>query len=245
MRLKLIACEVLLREFCDAVARSAHQVDVEFLPKGLHDRGGDAMREELQRRVDATEAGRYDAIAMGYALCGNGLHGLTARAVPIVAPRAHDCIALLMGSRQRYEEFFAQKPGTYFRSTGWLERGVGLDQLAMTRTGVGVELEQLIAKYGEDNGRYLYAELNRYQSAYSQLVYIHTGLEANGHFEERARAEAEAKQWDFEVLPGSLRLFHALVAGEWNEEDFLVVRPGERIVARYDGRVMAVERQAV
>ena len=42
-RLKLIACEVLYREMCDAVARSPHQVDVEFLPKGLHDLGGAAM----------------------------------------------------------------------------------------------------------------------------------------------------------------------------------------------------------
>ena len=39
MRLKLIACEVLYRELCAAVARSVNQVDLEFLPKGLHDKG--------------------------------------------------------------------------------------------------------------------------------------------------------------------------------------------------------------
>ena len=39
MRLKLIACEILHRELCAAVARSVNRVDIEFLPKGLHDAG--------------------------------------------------------------------------------------------------------------------------------------------------------------------------------------------------------------
>ena len=39
MKLKLIACEVLSREMWFAAARAPHQVDVEFLPKGLHDLG--------------------------------------------------------------------------------------------------------------------------------------------------------------------------------------------------------------
>ncbi len=43
MRLKLIACEIFYRELCAAVARSVNQVDVEFLPKGLHDIGQAGM----------------------------------------------------------------------------------------------------------------------------------------------------------------------------------------------------------
>ena len=39
MRLKLISCEVLYREMCAAISRAPHEVDVEFLPKGLHDEG--------------------------------------------------------------------------------------------------------------------------------------------------------------------------------------------------------------
>ncbi len=49
MRLKLIACEILYREFCWAVARSLHRVDVEFLPKGLHDIGQAGMHARLKR----------------------------------------------------------------------------------------------------------------------------------------------------------------------------------------------------
>ena len=71
---------------------------MEFLPKGLHDLGGKPMAAKIQEVVDRTPEGVYDAILLGYGLCGNGLDGLTARHTRLVLPRAHDCIALLMGS---------------------------------------------------------------------------------------------------------------------------------------------------
>src|SRR5690349_11386492 len=106
MRLKLFACEVLYREFCDAIARSPHTVDVEFVTKGLHDLGGPAMRRGLQEVIDVVDPRTCSAVLLGFALCGNGLNGLVARNVPLVAARAHDCIGLLLGSRSRYDEYF-------------------------------------------------------------------------------------------------------------------------------------------
>lgn len=241
MRFQLICCEVLFREMCACVARSPHQVDVGFLPKGLHDHGGATMRKELQRVVDEAYTARPDAVLMGYALCGNGLHGLEARQAPLVIPRAHDCIALLMGSRHRYQEYFESNPGVYFRSTGWLERGQGLDQAVRMKTGVSESLDDLIARYGEDNAYYLFEEMNRYREAYRKLTYIETGLEPDARFEAAARDEAKARGWEYEKLTGSLRLFHDLVNGDWNEDDFLVVPPGYRAVARYDERILAAE----
>jgi hypothetical protein len=241
MRLKLISCEVIFREMCHAVSRSPHQIDVEFLPKGLHDLGGAKMREELQRQIDAVSASDYDAILLGYALCGNGIAGLEARAIPLVAPRAHDCIALLMGSRDRYAEYFSDNPGTYFRSTGWLERGKGLLQLVQDQTGTGLTLADLTEKYGEENARYLFEELTRYKSNYRKLAYIETGIEPDSRFVHEAQAEAGEKGWEFEVVTGSLDLFRRLANGEWDSRDFLVVPPGSRIAARYDHDVISIQ----
>ena len=242
MRLRVIACEVLCREICDAAARSPHQVDVEFLEKGLHDYGAAAMRKELQFRIDASDPVKYDAVALGYALCGNGLHGLQATRLKLVAPRAHDCIALLMGSRRIYEDYFNSNPGTYFRSTGWLERGKELAPLARVRTGLGTNLETLIDKYGEDNGTYLFTELNKYQQSYRRLVYIETGLEPDARFEVEAQGEAEQRGWEYAKLRGDLRLIRMLLNGEWDPKEFLVVEPGQRIVARYDEGIIRAER---
>jgi hypothetical protein len=242
MRLRVIACEVLCREISEAAARSPHQVDVEFLEKGLHDYGAAAMRKELQFRIDASDPVKYDAVALGYALCGNGLHGLQATRLKLVAPRAHDCIALLMGSRRIYEDYFNSNPGTYFRSTGWLERGKELAPLARVRTGLGTNLETLIDKYGEDNGTYLFTELNKYQQSYRRLVYIETGLEPDARFEVEAQGEAEQRGWEYAKLRGDLRLIRMLVNGEWDPKEFLVVEPGQRIVARYDEGIIRAER---
>lgn len=239
MRFHLISCEVMFREMCDAVARSPHQVNVRFLSKGLHDLGAKEMRRQLQECVD--QAQDHDAVLMGYALCGNGLNGLEARSVPLVVPRAHDCIALLMGSRKRYADFFAANPGTYFRSTGWLERGKSLQQLS---PGQSESLDQLIDRYGEDNGRYLFEEFTRYRRHYRQLVYIETGLEPDSRFEDQARTEADGRGWTFAKTAGNLSLFRQLVNGDWPEEDFLVVPPRGRVQASYDEKVIRCEGSA-
>jgi hypothetical protein len=241
MRLKLISCEVLYREMCFAIARSPHQVDSEFLPKGLHDLAGAPMCRRLQECVDRVDAKEYDAVLMGYALCGNGLAGLCARAVPVVVPRAHDCIALLMGSRHTYQKYFDAHPGVYFRSTGWLERGAGIEQVFSGKNGVGHTLEELISRYGEDNGQYLWEEMTKYKRTYNKLTYIETGLEPDSRFEESARDEAGKKGWEFEKMAGSLTLFEQLVSGSWPEKDFLVVKPGWRVMPEYNQSVIRAE----
>jgi hypothetical protein len=177
--------------------------------------------------VDATQ---YEAVLLGYALCGNGIAGLESRTLPLVIPRAHDCIALLMGSRERYRSYFENHPGVFFRSTGWLERGQDLDQAAL-----------LIARYGEDNGRYLFEQFNGYQRNYRQLAYIATGLEPDGSFEQQAREEAARRGWQFEIIRGDLRLFERLVAGDWDDDDFLVVPPGWRVKPTYDCGIVEKE----
>jgi hypothetical protein len=69
----------------------------------------------ISREVRFREIGlvptKYDAVAFGYAPCGSGIVGLTARSIPVVAPRAHDRITLFMGSHQRYADYFLDKCG--------------------------------------------------------------------------------------------------------------------------------------
>jgi Protein of unknown function (DUF1638) len=246
MRIKAISCDVLYRELCHAASRSPHQVDVQFLSKGLHDEGCRPMRLRLQAEIDKTDASKYDAIVLGYALCGNGTVGLTARNIPVVIPRAHDCITLLMGSRQAFEDYFDKHPGVYYRSTGWLERGKDVTQLKSDlirqRTGAGYELEDLVSRYGEENGRYLYDQFNSYKNSYTQLTYIETGLETTGKFEREAQKEAAERGWKFEKVQGSTRIFEAMVSGNWSEDEFLVVPPCHRVKESFDGKLIDIEK---
>ncbi|HOL71286.1 MAG TPA: DUF1638 domain-containing protein [Bryobacteraceae bacterium] len=246
VRLKLIACEILYREICAAVSRSPNKVDVEFLPKGLHDMATAGMCERLQAALDAVDESQYDAVALGYALCGTGLVGLTARGLPVALPRAHDCITLFLGSKERYLDYFNSHPGVYFKTTGWIERGQGLEQLnspaLRDKTGIGYVFEDLVAKYGEDNARYLWEKLGNLTRNYGQFTFIEMGVEPDDRFERETRKEAARRNWKFEKIQGDMTLIRRLVDAEWDSDDFLVLQPGWRVVARYDGSIVGAEK---
>jgi len=232
MRLKLIACEVLYREICEAAARSVNQVDIEFLPKGLHDQGSRRMRAALQERVDAAEPGPHERLLFGYGLCGNGLTGLEARSRPLVIPRAHDCITLFLGSRERYQDYFEQHPGVYFLTSGWIERGRNLE------SQLSLSFADLAVRYGEEDARYLQQELTKH---YRQFTYIEMGVEPDDRFERCTQEEAASRGWAYEKVRGDLSLIRRLVDGPWDAPRFLTVLPGQRVAAAHDGTVLGVE----
>jgi len=245
MRLKLLSCEIFYREFCTAVSRSPNVVDVEFLTKGLHDIGSEGMLERLQAAVDRVGSS-YDAVLMGYGLCNNGLVGLTARQVRLVVPRAHDCITMFLGSKERYLDYFQTNPGVFYETTGWIERGEGnggLSQLALgKKLGIEQSLEELVARYGEDNARYLWDELGNLTKHYSQITFIEMGIEPDSSFEGRAREKARAKGWKFEKVKGDLGLIQRLVDGVWDDHEFLIVPPGWKITAHYNSGIIAAAK---
>lgn len=246
MRLKAIACQVFTREFEYILARSAHHVDLDLVPLGLHSLGV-GMRPHLQERIDAADSLGYDAILLGYGLCGRGTEGLSARRTQLVLFRAHDCIGVLMGSRHRYQTYFEGHPGVYYRSPGWAEfQGPDLKlqpAFASQKNVLGEQstLEEFVARYGEDNGRYLYQQFSSFRSHYSGLTYISNSVPSNGASRAQARSEAEKQGWAFEEVEGSLSLLDRLVNGPWEATDFLVVPSGASIRATLgDGIVEAL-----
>ena len=246
MRLRLISCEILYREVCAAVSHSPNIVDIEFLPKGLHDIGSERMRERLQSAIDKVDGQQYDAVLLGYGLCNNGTAGLAARSAPLVLPRAHDCITLFFGSKERYLSYFEAHPGVYFKTTGWIERAADLGELSQLsiqrRTGMDSDYDGLVARYGEENARYLWEELCNYSRHYRQLTYIEMGIEPDDSFERRTREEADRRGWAFERIRGDLSLIQRLIDGMWNNHEFLVLYPGERVIAKYDEGIVAAEK---
>lgn len=246
MHFKAIVCQVFTREFEEVVSRSPHSIDVEVIPMGLHDLGVE-MRPHLQERIDAADRLGYDAILLGYALCGRGTEGLRAGRTPLVLPRVHDCIGVLMGGHRAYEAYFEDHPGVYYRSPGWVEfqtPGMMLEPaFASQKSPLGERrtLEELVAQYGEENGQFLFEQFNAFRRHYSGLTYISVPVASDGASRAKANAEATKEGWNFDEVKGTLSMLLHLVSGKWDAAEFLVVPPGAVIRATLNQAIVDAE----
>jgi hypothetical protein len=238
-----LTCEALARSVYAAAANSPHSVTARFFRQGLHNTPK-VLRRTLQDEVDAIQPGECDAILLAYGLCGGSTAGLTARHTPLVLPRAHDCITLYLGSRERYQEEFERHPGTYWYSTDYMERQEPGAAVALGAAGIGEEEAQYdawVARWGVETADMLRQEMQRWSKHYTRAAFIDTGLGNEERYEGAARAKAETSGWVFERLQGNRRLIEMLTAGVWPEEEFLVVPPGSSIEQVVDERIVGAK----
>ncbi len=244
-RLLAVACEVFHREACAAAAQSSYVVDFEFMPKSLHDIGEGPMSSRLQATIDKALAERPidawpDAIVLLYGLCNNGIRGLRAP-IPIIVPRAHDCITLLLGSRTRYTEHFQANPGTFYKSPGWVERDSDPDAnpaSVTSRMGISHDYAKLVEEYGEENAEYLMETMGNWLKNYRKLSFINTGVGQHEQYLQVCRAQAQENAWEYEEIAGDTVLIKKLLNGDWNEEDFLVLQPGQKIAVSNESTIV-------
>jgi hypothetical protein len=243
-RYRAVVCEVLYREACLCAAQSANMIDLDFVSQGLHDIDAPEMARRIQDRIDAAAADRYAAVLLGFALCNNGIVGVRARDIPVVIARAHDCITLFLGSKERYREQSGRAPGTYYRTTGWVERDSTPEDLGcatkMHKLGLDRAYDDYVREYGEENARYIWQTIQGGLVHYDTLAYIEMGLGGRRSYEDATRREAAERGWRFALIPGDLSLLRRLFAGEWEEKDFLVVPPGRGIVATNDEDIVGI-----
>lgn len=249
MLLKVIACEISARELRYAAARSRNVIDLEFLTQGHHDtpqRG----RQEIQARIEAVPSGKYEAIVLGYGLCGNILAGLTSAHTQLVVPRAHDCITLFLGSKERYKKLFSERPGTYYFTSGWLECATRRGHKAATwgaaampansSRNLQAAYQEWARQYGEEQARYLLEEMSRWTQAYSHGSLIDFDFLQHLDLPQTVKKVCAEKGWQYEQIPGDLSLFQKMLDGPWTEREFLLVQPGQQVAVTFDDRIVGV-----
>lgn len=237
MRFHAIACETLARECFQAGEKSQHVVDLYFLPFGSHD-NPEKMRGLLQKTIDEV-SGRCDYILLAFGLCGGGTAGLVARETPLVIPRAHECITILLGSKDLYLREFGAHPKTYYFMPGWIDRKGGhRDMHVLTGAAAQSRHQEWAEKYGRENAAYLAQQEREWQAHYDRAAFVNTGLgdvQRYRGFTERLAAE---RGWAYTEIPGDLGFIDALFAGDWDPEKFLVVQHGQRTAMDYNSHVI-------
>ncbi len=205
--IKLICCKTMMDEI---EAMKPAEMPADYVEYALH-RNPDKLREELQKRIDEEkEAG---ILVFSYGLCSKGLDGLQAGDKTLVIPRVHDCISLLMGSREKYEEEFGADPGTYYLSKGWIDQQADPYQ----------EYLEQVEKYGRENALWITQETYKH---YKRVAFIDTNLSNLEKHEQYAKEVADFLGVEYVRIQGQNDFFEQLVAGQW-EKNFLVTPPGE------------------
>ena len=215
-----------------AASSSAGEIELLLIEQGMHNQP-DELRRRLQSEIDRAD-GRFDRIIIAYGLCSNGLAGIRAGRTPLLVPRAHDCITLLIGSRQRYRDYFDAHAGTYWYSVGWLETAQtpGPDYLERKR-------DEFMEKYeDEDTVDYLIAEEQRWIDNYQSACFIRQQLTDDSEHVARTRAAADRFGWTFDMMDGDLGLLQDLVSGRADSDRLLAVPPGGSIAPSYDESII-------
>lgn len=233
----LVACDVFKDEIESMDLGQASPVASEFLEMGLHDQPA-RLREAIQEAIERleTEYPIIEYIILAYGLCGGGLSEVRANRAPLVAPRAHDCIAIMLGGMAAFNQASREHPRAYFYSPGWIRgrRVPGPDRDAYLRAlyaarhpGDEEMVEDLIEA---DRDTYAHCDCAAY-----------VDLAGNRKAEEYCRDCAKALGWRYRKLKGDPALLRGLFAGDWDASRYRVVPPGHQIALRDDDRVITAE----
>jgi len=113
----VIACGAIEYELSELHSQYK-SAQIKYLDQNLHITPK-KMSYLIQEQIDRV-ASHASQIILGYGLCAMGVVGVTARKQCLIIPRCHDCVGLFLGSPQIFNEWFSQRPGTYYLTPGWI-----------------------------------------------------------------------------------------------------------------------------
>ena len=205
---------------------------VEFFDLALHVTPK-IMQRTLQEAIDSVA--EPSLIVLAYGLCGNGLNGTKAGRHVLLIPRVDDCVAIMLGSRQAYQEQFRKEPGTYYLGRGWLE----VDVTHLTRAGTAdarygadplTTYETYVTQYGLETAQWLMDQMYQH---YKRLAFVaHTQAEIEKYRPRTQEIARFCERWGmrYEEILGSDRFVRRLVevaaALDQADGEFLVIPPG-------------------
>ncbi|WKY44606.1 DUF1638 domain-containing protein [Eubacteriaceae bacterium ES2] len=246
MHLKLIGCKVIQREIASVVYKCPNVIDVTMIRQDYH-QNPDILRSILQdeivkidnavcRHTNGIRVNEISAILLGYGLCSYATAGLKSQKYPIIIPRAHDCITLLMGSKEDYKEDYSRYVGTFFYSQGFLELGLVSDDLRFEKLRAEYQkkykdpkrVERLLQIEEEMLKNYKYAALIDWPELTAPFC------------ESKVKEISKKKGWAYRQINGNNSLLEDLVNGNWSEDRFLTLPPGQEMAPSFDDEIMKI-----
>ncbi|CVK19368.1 DUF1638 domain-containing protein [Sporomusa sphaeroides] len=207
----ILACQTLRDELKLTIKETGVSFPTIYVESGLHNTP-ELLHKRIQEEINRID--NIDVILLLFGYCGNSLLGIKSDKAKLVIPKVDDCIPLLLGSCEARKNI-SKEMGTYFLTKGWLDYENNLLR----------EYDRCIERYGQvRTSKIMKIMLGHYK----RFMLIDTGAYPVEEVLPRTQAFAERLTMQHEVAQGSLRLFHKLLTGPWDEE-FLVLEPGNAV----------------
>jgi Protein of unknown function (DUF1638) len=224
MRLKLISCDLFQREVQAAAARSSNNIEAEFLREAPHHLNPAEIVRSFQSLIDQALRPRYHAVLMAVGSCQPGLSGVRANSIPLVLPRAKDCISLVI-ERASPSVLPGMRSERAQRLPGVAKPSEGRSSRTWSAPPVSPGLMQV-------NTLFQRADRPLLEDSLAESWRWRLGADA---CPGAAGCPVRARRQQLSIL-------EKLLEGYWNYRDFLVVPPGWQIVADPgQGTIMAEE----
>jgi hypothetical protein len=217
----VISCKVLEKLLGKRLPEGAPAVWLDIM---LHN-SPKKLGAALQEQIDALTEPSY--VIVGYGLCGNGLVGVKSREHILVIPRTHDCVAIFLGSHQRYVQRFFASPNTYYLTKGWID----------ARDEPLSDYHDYVKEFDEETADYLFEMKYKH---YRKICMVGFSQQELDDYRAQASAVADFMSGRFgpvtyEETLGSIALIENLIRNGFegpdaaSDEEFVVVKPGGEI----------------
>lgn len=216
----IVSCSVLQNLLESMLPSSTPRTYLDILLHNTPKKLANALQESLD------EITTPSTVIIGYGLCGNGIVGVNAREHTLIIPRTHDCVAIFLGSHQRYVQRFFANPNTYYLTRGWLEAHD--DPLH--------DYLDYVRDYGEETADYLVDTKYRHYRRLCMIGFSQEELDACRPL-SKAVQDFCAERWNmaYEETLGSTTLLDGLLRAPANPgkegPEFVVIPPGCTITA--------------
>jgi hypothetical protein len=103
--------------------------------------------------------------------------------------------------------------------------------------------DQWVKAYGEDQAKYLFDEMSRWADSYSHGCLIDFDFLKPLDLAGKVQQICSNKGWSYDQVPGDLSLLQAMLDGPWPNDKFLVLQPGQKVVATFDEQIIGAQSQ--
>ena len=212
MNAVILACSSMARQVAAAQRKMGTDYPVRCVDRRYH-----AEPKEMRLRLIAALgglAGEFDTVLVAMGFCGGSWESVYAP-VRVVAPRADDCITILLNTDGAPHENLKEPGHIYIRDTD-----TGRYSLEGLR-------ESVCERYGREQGLALF---DKWFASYTHADIIDTGTYDSRaeDFLAQARRGAEIARCELRHVPGGSVVLEKLVSGDWDDL-FVVAEAGETL----------------